>query len=54
MNTNVSVLPGSYLGRDGGRGNPGRGHLRISLVAGVEETVEAARRIRQFMLDRKG
>ena len=52
--TNVSVLPGSYLGRDGGRGNPGRGHLRISLVAGLEETVEAARRIRQFMLGRKG
>ena len=52
--TNVSVLPGSYLGRDGGRGNPGRRHVRISLVAGFEETVEAARRIRQYMLGRKG
>jgi N-succinyldiaminopimelate aminotransferase len=47
--TNVSVLPGSYLGRDAGAGNPARQRVRISLVAGLEECVEAARRIRKFI-----
>jgi N-succinyldiaminopimelate aminotransferase len=46
---NLTALPGSYLARDGGRGNPGRGRVRISLVAGVEECVEAAHRIRDFV-----
>jgi N-succinyldiaminopimelate aminotransferase len=50
--TNVAVLPGSYLGRDAGLGNPGQNRLRISLVAGVEECIEAARRVRQFIEDR--
>ncbi len=52
--THVSVLPGSYLGRDVGRGNPARDRLRMSLVATVEECTEAARRIRDFMLENKG
>jgi len=46
---NLTALPGSYLARDSGRGNPGRGRVRISLVAGVEECVEAAHRIRDFV-----
>jgi N-succinyldiaminopimelate aminotransferase len=50
--TNVAVLPGSYLGRDIGAGNPGQDRLRISLVAGLDECVEAARRIRHFIEDR--
>ncbi len=50
-NKHLTVLPGSYLGRDGARGNPGRGRVRISLVAGVEECVEAAERIRDFVED---
>jgi N-succinyldiaminopimelate aminotransferase len=50
--TNVSVLPGSYLGRDVGSGNPGHNRLRISLVAGLDECIEAARRIRHFIEDR--
>jgi N-succinyldiaminopimelate aminotransferase len=41
----VTVLPGSYLARDTAAGNPGRGRVRVSLVAGVEDCVEAARRI---------
>jgi N-succinyldiaminopimelate aminotransferase len=45
----VTVLPGSYLARDAGRGNPGLGHVRISLVASVEDCVEAARRIVEFV-----
>jgi N-succinyldiaminopimelate aminotransferase len=45
---NVTVVPGSYLARDAGRGNPGAGRIRISLVADVEECVVAARRIRDY------
>ncbi|MDW7746303.1 succinyldiaminopimelate transaminase [Halomonas sp.] len=48
--TNVSVLPGSYMGRVGSSGtNPGSGRLRLALVAEVEATVEAAWRIRHFI-----
>jgi N-succinyldiaminopimelate aminotransferase len=43
----VTVVPGSYLSRDTARGNPGRGRVRISLVAGLDDCVEAARRIVQ-------
>jgi N-succinyldiaminopimelate aminotransferase len=45
----VTVLPGSYLSRDTAAGNPGRGRVRISLVASVEDCVEAARRIADFV-----
>ena len=46
---NVTVVPGSYLARDGAAGNPGHGRIRISLVAGVDECVEAAHRIRAYI-----
>jgi len=46
---NVTVLPGSYLARSVAGINPGRGRVRISLVAGVDDCVEAARRIAHFM-----
>ncbi|MEQ6918570.1 succinyldiaminopimelate transaminase [Halomonas aquatica] len=47
---NVGVLPGSYMGRPGRHGvNPGAGRLRLALVAEVEATAEAARRIRRFI-----
>lgn len=42
----VRAVPGRYLGRDAGNGNPGAGRLRLSLVASVDECIEAARRIR--------
>jgi N-succinyldiaminopimelate aminotransferase len=45
----VTTLPGSYLSRDTAAGNPGRGRLRVSLVAGVEECVEAAERIAAYV-----
>jgi N-succinyldiaminopimelate aminotransferase len=45
---NVTVLPGSYLAR-GAQTNPGAGRVRISLVPGVGQCVEAAERIRNFM-----
>jgi N-succinyldiaminopimelate aminotransferase len=47
--TNVVVLPGSYLARDTASGNPGRGRVRISLVASLAECVEAAHRIRHYI-----
>ena len=46
---NVAVLPGSYLAREANGVNPGRGRVRMALVAGVDECVEAAERIRAFI-----
>lgn len=48
--TNVSVLPGSYLSREALGHNPGYGHIRMALVAPLEECMEAAHRIRDFVL----
>jgi N-succinyldiaminopimelate aminotransferase len=60
----VTVLPGSFLARDAGGPaaiastpslavppppNPGRGRIRMALVAGTDECVEAARRIVDFV-----
>ena len=42
---NVTVLPGSLLARTAGGVNPGAGRVRMALVAGVDECLEAARRI---------
>jgi N-succinyldiaminopimelate aminotransferase len=42
---NVAVLPGSLLARESRGFNPGRGRIRMALVAPVEECLEAARRI---------
>jgi len=46
---NVTVLPGSYLARDSQGRNPGRGRIRMALVADTAECVEAAERIVQFI-----
>jgi N-succinyldiaminopimelate aminotransferase len=46
---NVTVLPGSYLARDGQGVNPGDGRIRMALVADTAECVEAARRIVEFV-----
>ena len=46
---NITILPGSYLARAAQGVNPGAGRVRISLVAGVDECIEAARRIRAFI-----
>ena len=45
---NVTVLPGSYLARAAGGVNPGENFIRIALVAGLDECLEAARRIADF------
>ncbi|MGP8290212.1 succinyldiaminopimelate transaminase [Vreelandella zhanjiangensis] len=47
---NVSVLPGSLMGRPDAQGiNPGVGRLRLALVAELAPTLEAAQRIRQLI-----
>jgi N-succinyldiaminopimelate aminotransferase len=49
----VTVLPGSFLGRDTVSGNPGSGRVRVSLVASVEDCVEATRRIVAYVRGKK-
>ena len=44
---NVAVLPGSLLARTAHGINPGAGRIRLALVAGTDECVEAAERIVQ-------
>ena len=46
---NVTVLPGSYLSRESGGSNPGSQHVRMALVAPLEECIIAAKRIREFI-----
>jgi N-succinyldiaminopimelate aminotransferase len=45
---NVSVLPGSFLARETRGVNPGSNFIRLALVASLDETLEAARRITEF------
>jgi len=45
---NVTVLPGQFLSREVGGINPARNHVRIALVAELNECIEAARRLRRF------
>lgn len=46
---NITVLPGSFLSRDCDGVNPGLNHVRIALVAPLDECVEAAQRIKNFL-----
>lgn len=46
---NLTVLPGSFLSRVNEGINPGARHVRIALVASVDECIEAAQRIRHFL-----
>ena len=46
---NVTVLPGSFLSREHDGINPGSRHVRMALVAPLEECIEAANRIRTFI-----
>ena len=46
---NVTVLPGSYLAREVGGINPGAQRVRMALVAGADECLQAAQRIVQFI-----
>ena len=46
---NVTVLAGRYLGREVNGINPGEGHVRMALVAQLEQCVEAAERIKNYI-----
>ena len=46
--THVTVLPGQYLAREAHGINPGRGYVRMALVADVATCAEGARRIAEF------
>lgn len=45
----ITVLPGSYLARDHQGVNPGLNHIRMALVAPLDECIEAAHRIVSFV-----
>ena len=46
---NVTVMPGTYLGRGAGGANPGAGRVRMALVGETADCVDAAERIRGFV-----
>jgi aspartate/methionine/tyrosine aminotransferase len=47
----VRVLPGAYLGRDAGSGNPGKDYIRVALVASAQEVRRGLGPIRAMMTD---
>jgi N-succinyldiaminopimelate aminotransferase len=47
--THVTVLPGSYLARDARGINPGRGFVRVALVADLATCIDAAQRVARFV-----
>ena len=49
---NVIVLPGSFLSRPVDGHNPGRGYVRMALVAPIEDCLEAAERIKSYIVSR--
>ena len=46
---NVTVLPGRFLARDHGEGNPGENRVRMALVAPLDECLDAAKRINSLL-----
>ncbi|MDP7537432.1 MAG: succinyldiaminopimelate transaminase [Methylococcales bacterium] len=46
---NVTVLPGSFLSREANGINPGQNHVRMALVAPLDDCIDAAYRIKQFI-----
>jgi len=46
---NITVLPGSFLAREAHGVNPGKGFIRMALVASTEETITAAQRIKEHL-----
>lgn len=45
----IYALAGSYLSREVDGFNPGKGYVRIALVASIEQNLEAIRRIRELL-----
>jgi N-succinyldiaminopimelate aminotransferase len=49
---NVAVLPGSFLSRPVDGCNPGKDFVRMALVAPIEDCIEAAERIKAYIVSR--
>ena len=49
--TGVRVLPGAYLAQGSGDENPGKGYIRVALVAAPEVTREALTKLRRCLYD---
>jgi aspartate/methionine/tyrosine aminotransferase len=49
--TGVRVLPGAYLGRDAGQGNPGAGRIRVAMVAPADDMARGLTLIRTCLYD---
>ncbi|MHA7868338.1 MAG: aminotransferase class I/II-fold pyridoxal phosphate-dependent enzyme [Salipiger thiooxidans] len=47
--TGARVLPGAYLSRDTDAGNPGKGYIRVALVASRDETEQGLTRLRDCL-----
>ncbi len=47
--TGVRVLPGAYLAREVNGTNPGRGYIRVALVAPKDETQQALERVKRCL-----
>ena len=45
----IQVLPGAYLSREVAGENPGRGYIRVALVAGESETEQALSRLKDVI-----
>jgi len=48
--TNLTILPGSFLAREISGENPGAGRVRISLVPTLAHCLDAAQRLRDFII----
>lgn len=49
--TGVKVLPGAYLGAETAQGNPGRGYIRVAMVAPTQQVQEGLTRLRTCLYD---
>ncbi len=49
--TGVRVLPGSYLGRDVNGKNPGKGYVRVAMVAPAEDMQRGLKTLRDCLYD---
>jgi len=49
--TGIRVLPGAYLAREVGGENPGKGYIRVALVAAKNEMEAALKTIRRTLYD---
>ena len=47
----IQVLPGAYLSREVNGPNPGKGFIRVALVADAEQTAPALQRLRAVLYD---